>query len=65
MLVLKCSVTEAIGHFLDGLDLGAEALGNGVRDAVGERGHDVGQVALDQAYGFDFLSFSYSLANIA
>src|SRR3989304_4874005 len=46
-------VAEAVGHFLDGLDLGVEALTDRVGDPVGEERHDVGQVALDQAGGFD------------
>src|SRR2546425_10988460 len=47
------SVTEAVGHFLDGLDLRVEALTDGVRDAVSEEGQDVRQVALDEAGGLD------------
>src|SRR3972149_4334313 len=46
-------VAEAVGHFLDGLDLGVEALTDGVGDAVSEEGHDVRQVALDQPRGVD------------
>src|SRR5258708_33931294 len=43
------SVPETVGHLLDGLDLGIETLGDGVGDAVGEEGQNVGQVALDHA----------------
>ena len=42
-------VAKAVGHLLDGLDLGVEALTGGVGDAVGKEGHDIGQVTLDHA----------------
>src|SRR6266545_490388 len=47
------SVAEAVGHFLDGLNLRVEALTDRVRDAVSEECQDVREMALDQAGGPD------------
>src|SRR6266478_6476967 len=44
-------VAEAAGLCLDGLNLGVEPFADGVRDAVGQEGHHVGQVTLDQPPG--------------
>lgn len=39
---------EAIGHLLDGLNLGVEAFAHGIRDAVPKVGDDIPPMALDQ-----------------
>ena len=41
-------VPEAVGHLLDRLDFGVEALAHGVGDAVPEVGDDIGPMALDE-----------------
>src|SRR6266852_5977054 len=45
------AIAEPVGALLDRLDLGVEAFAHGVGDPVGEVGHHVRQVALDQASG--------------
>src|SRR3990172_4361218 len=42
-------VAEAVGHFLDGLDLGVETLTDRVRDAVGEERQDIPEITLDHS----------------
>ena len=46
-------VPESVGHLLDRLDLGIQALGHGVRDPVGEVGQDVWEMALNRLGRFD------------
>ena len=46
-------IAEATGSLLDRGDLGVQALGHGVGDAVAEVGHDVAQVSGDHLGGLD------------